>query len=132
MLLYDIVQAANITTALLNYHGEQDTTAIINALKGTNDGYSDGAPAAEYCRAYIFPNGSIGYLGAAGEWQAALDNKTAINSALKLCGGVEMSEVYWTCTQYNNVKSWYIRWHNEYFEISDRNSGCGVRAFASI
>ena len=118
--------------AIQDYDGEAQTTTIINALKGTNDGYVDGAPAAEYCRAYTFPNGKKGYLGAAGEWQAALDNKAAIESALAKCGGESMSYYYWTSTQYSSNSSWYLGWDLEYLNLNLKDDDSYVRAFAPL
>jgi hypothetical protein len=71
----DIVTSTSSATAILDYDGAGNTPKIIEYLAGTNDGYVDGAPAAEACVAYIFPNGNKGYLPALGEWNAAYANK---------------------------------------------------------
>ena len=115
-----------------DYDGEAQTTTIINVLKGTNDEYAGGAPAAEYCRAYTFPDGSTGYLGAAGEWQAALDNKSAIESALSKCGGESLSNYCWTSTQYSSSSSWYMNWGGEDLNYYGKYNYYYVRAFAAI
>lgn len=120
------------STAATDYDGNGNTTTIINALNGTNDGYVDGAPAAEYCRAYTFPNGATGYLGAAGEWQAALDNKSAVASALSACGGTAMSDWYWTSTQCSSSLSWYMPWYDEYLNPGNKSHANYVRAFAAL
>ena len=128
-----ITTTINTNTAQTDYDGEAQTTTIINALKGTNDGYADGAPAAEYCRAYTFPDGSIGYLGAVGEWQAAVSNISAVNSALSKCGGASMHGYYWTSTQYNSKSSWVMYWDMEGFGTNTKhNNSDHVRAFCSI
>lgn len=127
-----ITTTMSSSTAKTDYDGEANTTTIINALNGTNDGYVDGAPAAEYCRAYTFPNGATGYMGAAGEWQAALDNKDAITSALSTCGGTAMSNYYWTSTQYSSSNSWYVDWSDEFLSINLKDDNNSVRAFAAL
>ena len=127
-----ITTATSETSAQADYDGEAQTTVIISALDGTNDGYCDGAPAAEYCRAYTFPDGSTGYLGAAGEWQAALDNKDDIATALSTCGGTSLSYYYWTSTQYSSNYSWGMDWDGEYLSLDRKGSRNYVRAFAAI
>lgn len=128
-----IVTTSSEITAAKDYTGESNTTTIINALNGVNDGYVTGAPAAEYCRAYEFPDGSIGYLGAAGEWQAALDNKAAITSALSKCGGASMNSSYWTSTQSNSVDfCWIMVWSGGYLNNgATKRASEYVRAFCS-
>jgi hypothetical protein len=79
---------------MVDYDGEVQTTVILSEL-GNN---SSAAPAAYYCRAFTFPNGKKGYLGAAGEWWAAFNNKVAIESALSKCGGSAAKYYYWTST----------------------------------
>ena len=127
-----ITTTTSESTAQKDFDGKAQTTTIINALKGTNDGYVDGAPAAEYCRAYTFPDGSTGYLGAAGEWQAALDNKSAIESALSKCGGESLSNYCWTSTQYSSNSSWSMAWYYEVLGNFVKSSSYSVRAFAAI
>lgn len=116
------------TEAVEDYDGEAQTTTILNELGNS----SSNAPAAYYCRAYIFPDGSAGYLGAAGEWQAALDNKDAVDSALIACGGTAISGYYWASTQYSSDGSWFLGWTNEYLSNSDKDDSRYVRAFAAI
>lgn len=143
----DWIQIAGVTTtsdisvAKTDYDGEVQTTKIINALTGVNDGYVTGAPPAEYCRNYTFPNGKKGYMGAAGEWQAAIDNIDAINSAMSLIGGLNILSAYWTSTlsEYvNGGGAWYKSdWSGSnpnalkcYFKAN--NGIATARAFCSI
>ena len=72
--LTGIVTTETSATALLDIDGAGNTNKIIDQLKGYNDGYATGAPAAEACAAYTFPNGKKGYLPAIGEWNAAVQN----------------------------------------------------------
>ena len=95
-----VVSTDSEAEAILDYNGETETTTIINYLKGKEDEWGlVGAPAAEYCRAYIFPNGQTGYLGAAGEWKAVLDNADKIEFAMLQTGGDSIKQFYWTATQ---------------------------------
>ena len=127
-----IITTNSKSTAVTDYSGESNTTTIISALNGYNDNYVTGAPAAEYCRAYTFPNGKKGYLGAAGEWQTVLDNKAAITSALSKCGGTAMKTYYWTSTQYDSDDSWWIYWTDSTLTNSRKHTTNYVRAFCSI
>lgn len=127
-----IVTTTSSNTAETDYLGDVNTTTIINALKGTNDGYADGAPAAENCRSYTFPDGATGYLGAAGEWCAVLDNEDTIATALTACGGTALSNAYWTSTLYSYPSSWSIYMHGGTLSGEHRYALFDVRAFAAI
>lgn len=118
--------------AIGDYDGDTQTFLIVDFLKGTNDGYVDGAPAAEYCSAYTFPNGKKGYLGAAGEWQTVLDNKESVVSALNKCGGTVMSYYYWTSTQFSSNGVWCLYWSSEFLSYRNKSYTHYVRAFAAI
>lgn len=101
------------SNAATDFDGVNNTAKIITAIGNTNDGYRDGTAAGD-CAAYTFPNGKTGYLGAAGEWKVARQNKAALNSALTLIGGTTMTEWgYWTSTEYNSAYAWY-QWFDEY------------------
>ena len=102
-------------------------------MAGTNDSYVDGAPAAEACAAFTFPNGKQGYLPALGEWQGTYNNNTAVVSAMTLIGGTAiLSDYYWSSTQASDRSSWYLGWHNgnPYTHTKDRTHY--VRAFAAL
>lgn len=130
----DIVTSTSPATAVLDYDGAGNTPKIIEYLAGTNDGYVDGAPDAEACAAFTFPNGKNGYLPALGEWQGAYNNKTAVLSAMSLIGGTAIDSVYyWSSTQYDSTNSWRLGWRNGNLSYYDKYStyGC-VRAFAAL
>ena len=86
--------------AMLDYNGESNTSKVIKALNGKTDSSGiKGSPAASAARAYTFPNGEIGYLGAAGEWQIVKDNKTKIKTMFSQLGSEDpMSGRRWTST----------------------------------
>lgn len=115
------------TVAITYYDGESQTTTLINQLGSE-------AVAANYCRNFTFPNGMQGYLGAAGEWQAALDNKDIIVSALNKCGGNAIPSTCWTSTQNGVNRSWSAMWSLNTIGTSGKtsNTGAYVRAFAPI
>lgn len=130
--LSGIVTTTDESTAQADYAGASNTDTIISELSGYNDSYVTGAPAAEYCKAFTYPNGKKGYWGAAGEWQSALDNKAAIVSALSKCGGSVLSDYYWTSTQYTSTRSWSIYWNNGSLTNDYKIRSFYVRAFATL
>ena len=129
----DIVTSTSSAAAVLDYDGAGNTPKIIEFLAGTNDGYVDGAPAAEACAAFTFPNGKKGYLPALGEWQGAYNNKTAVVSAMTLIGGTAIkSDYYWSSTQYNSDGSWSLPWNYGSLFYGSKGNGFYVRAFAAL
>ena len=123
-----IVTTTDESTAMTDYDGDLNTTAILGQLGDS----SSAAPAAYYCHSYTFPDDSTGYLGAAGEWQAVLDNKDAITSALSKCGGTSMNSYYWTSTQYSSILSWFMYWNDEDLNNDRKFSHYYVRAFSLL
>lgn len=130
----DIVTTTSSATAALDYDGAGNTPKIIEYLAGTNDGYVDGAPAAEACAAFTFPNGKKGYLPALGEWQGVYNNKSTVVSAMTLIGGTEMkSDYYWSSTQYDSDYSWGLGWGNgALYRNTKYYTYYYVRAFAAL
>ena len=130
----DIVTTDTRSVAVLDFDGASNTTKIINFLAGTNDGYVDGAPAAEACANYTFPSGQKGYLPTAGEWKAAYDNKSAVVSAMSLIGGTAIrGSNYWSSTQYNNNVCWSQAWFNGNLNNSGKHDAyTDVRAFSAV
>lgn len=131
----DISTLTNYTDAALaatDFDGVNNTSKIIAAIGNSNDGYRDGTAAGD-CAAYVFPNGKTGYLGAAGEWQVARQNKEDLNSALTLIGGTTMKEsAYWTSTEGSSGSAW-DQWFdsNSLLIYTGKNAGRYVRAFTS-
>ena len=129
----DIVTTRTQSIALLDFDGVGNTSKILNYLTGTNDGYADGAPAAEACANYTFPSGTKGYLPAMGEWQAVLDNKTSVDTALTLIGGSAIqSSYYWASTQVSDNQAWRYttplkNWYNW-----DKPGIGSIRAFTAL
>lgn len=133
MTVPDIVTSTSSATAVLDYDGAGNTPKIIEYLAGKNDDYVDGAPAAEACAAFTFPNGKKGYLPALGEWQGAYNNKTAVVSAMTLIGGTLIqNDYYWSSTQCDSSNSWRLTWYNGYLYDNTKSKGYYVRAFAAL
>lgn len=114
--------------ASLDYAGESNTTKIIDQLGSGN------APAAEYCRGRSCTvNGTTlqGYLGAAGEWKTAYNNKSSIDSALSKIGGTAVVTDYghWSSTQASADNAWVLGWTNGDTNNNPKNYNFYVRAF---
>lgn len=127
------------TDTLEDYNGEYNTTQIINQLKGQTDSKgTTGAPAAEACRAFVFPNGQVGYLPAFKELRTAFDYRAAINTALSKCGGTNMvaktgEGTYWTSSQSSANSSRYQSWYgNGTSSTVSKDSSYYVRAFTTL
>lgn len=134
-IITGIVTSTSKSTAVLDNDGAGNTPKIIEQLTGTTDSQGIvGAPAAEYCANYIFPNGKTGYLGALGEWIAVFNNRSKVNSAISLIGGTTPPiEYHWTSTQYSSASSWFLRdWSNGNISDSNKSSTRYVRAFCSL
>ena len=129
----DIVTTTSSATAVLDYDGAGNTPKIIEQCAGYTSNSVTGAPAAEACAAFTFPNGKKGYLPALGEWRGVYNNKTAVVSAMSLIGGTAIkSDYYWSSTQYSSYTSWYLDWDNGSLNNRNkRNTSC-VRAFAAL
>lgn len=129
--LTNYTYAASATT---DFDGVNNTSKIIAAIGNSNDGYRDGTAAGD-CAAYTFPNGQKGYLGAAGEWQIARQNKDALNNALTLIGGTTMKEsAYCTSTEYSSGIAWYQCFDSgSYLDYIGKNlDDIYVRAFTPV
>ena len=96
-------------TAISDFDGVGNTEILVS------DYGSVTTESAGYCAAYTFPNGDTGYLGSAGEWNAAFKYKDEIDAIIALLGGDALKTSYWTSTYYGreNFSSyyfWYFMW----------------------
>ena len=82
-LIPGVTVAATSAEAQLDVNGRANTEALLAAVA---DGTITTAPTAQYCAGITFPNGQQGYLPAAGEVQAWMDNETEINKCLEAVG----------------------------------------------
>lgn len=125
-----IVTTTSRSEAILDNDGVGNTPKIIEQCNGS----TGGAPAAEYCASYTFPNGKTGYLGAFGECQAAYNNKTKVERAMSLIGGTPFNtDEYWSSTQFSsNYDGWHLNWSNGFSYGLRRDQRCCVRAFCQL
>lgn len=129
----DIVTSSTSSVAVLDNDGAGNTSKIIEQLTGVTISGETGAPAAEYCASYTFPNGKTGYLGALGELQAVRNNITRINSAMSLIGGTSFNkDDYWSSTQSSSYYSWALYWYYGDLVSDSKSLSRGVRAFCLL
>lgn len=131
----DIVTAESFSTAVLDNDGAGNTLKIIEQLSGITDSHAvTGAPAAEYCVGYTFPNGKTGYLGALGEWEAVFDNLAKIQNILNnyIGGSGLTASYYWTSTQGSSNDSWMIYTGNGSCSTASKSNVRAVRAFCPL
>lgn len=131
--LIESLPAIGRETAKKDYNGEHNTTEIIKALDGYNDGYTIGAPAAEACRAKML-NGKQGFLPALGQFSDFLAYESEVNTlATKFFLDIfQMGFYYWTSNQFSAIKSWGLLLR---FDMSDsifRRNQYKVRAFFAL
>lgn len=101
-----LVEGVSVASNNLNgfdcINGVQDTQILVEL------GIS---PAASACAEYTFPNGSKGYLPAAGEWEVFKSYESSAKEAFKLIGGADLfspsvAKYYWSTTQKNASDAW--------------------------
>ena len=94
-----IVTTENTSIAKTDYAGEANSSIVRGLTPGENNAFNWAYDNT------ITVNGITlhGYLGALGEWQTAINNKSSINSALSKIGGTAMKtdDKYWSSTQYS-------------------------------
>lgn len=133
----NVLTTPYIASAKEDYDGVTNTQQLIAQLNGyTDSGGVVGAPAAEACAAYTFPNGAKGYLPSLGEWNVAYNNKEAIISAMSIIGGTQINnkqyESYWTSTQADERNCWRIQWLDAGFKLVYKSNPYHVRAFTTL
>lgn len=103
--------------ARTDYAGENNTALIRAAASGEDSSNN----ASHWCYAQTITVNSAtkhGYLAAAGEWQAAYDNKAAVNSALSLIGGSAMlNGFHWASTENSSNHAWGLFWNDGYLYV---------------
>ena len=101
----NVIVTSDQATAQLDVNGKANTEAILAAvIAGT---ISD-APAAQYCAGITFANGQQGYLPAAGELQAWIDNIVSIKACMEAIGAsMDENKKPWSSTQISSGNAWY-------------------------
>lgn len=102
ILVEGVSEASNNLNGFDCMNGVQDTQILVEL------GVS---PAASACAEYTFPNGSKGYLPAAGEWEVFESYESSAKEAFNLIGGADlfspsMAKYYWSTTQKNASDAW--------------------------
>ena len=133
----EITTTTNSSTAIQDFNGVSNTDAIVDNVT-SSDGYFKKAPwsAAGLCRLFAFPNGTLGHLGACGEWKLVQNSISAINTLMSAINGTELEtrsgSYYWSSTQYSKEEAWawslYLKSNYVYAKSTSRH----VRAFCSI
>lgn len=121
-----IVATRDSITAKKDYAGEANSS-IIRGLTSRETNAFNWAHGNT-----ITVNGTTlyGYVGAAGEWQTAHNNKSAIDSALSKIGGTAMTTDYhWTSTQYGSGDAWVWHWAEGGLGATNKYGSQNARAF---
>ena len=121
--------APNVTSATDENVAIQDFNGKVNTQN--LHAYSAYAYAAANCLEYSFPNGQTGYLGAAGEWKAIIDNFDAFEMARGKCDGADLNYAYWTSTQRDEDTAWYYDIEMG-FDYGYKEGESFVRAFTTL
>ena len=132
-----VLMSSDPALARQDYDGLGNTSKILAQLKTSMDlNNIKGAPAAEACANFMFPNGKLGYLPAAGEWSEAYKNKEEIDEALSLIGGTALIDstpgYKQVSTQRTNQSTWIFWWKSGSIANSNRSDSAPVRAFTTI
>lgn len=118
--------------AIKDFNGFANTTKIIEQLNGYTYGGVTGAPAAEACVAYVFPNGKRGYLPSMGEWRVAYKNSAAVIEAMHKIGAEHRIGYYWTSTQEGPNSAWDMYWEMGSVMNNYKDTALHVRAFTTL
>lgn len=93
----------DLSSAITDFSGQSNTQKLVSTF-GTDSDYG-----INYCNDFVFPNGKKGYMGSAGEWQAAIDNKDALQPILEMLGDQSLIWNYtWTSTYKGDYYFWAI------------------------
>ena len=114
-----IINEGYIEDIKLDYAGEANSS-IVRSLTSRETNAFNWAYSNT-----ITVNGTTlyGYLGAAGEWWTAYNNKSSINSALSKIGGTAMlTNYYWSSTQQSDTGAWEISLNTGNFNASTKIS----------
>lgn len=108
------------STAIKDFAGAANTAAIIKKHNALDE-------AAASCNRYIFKNGKKGYLMSAGEAlaiQANIDTIGRLLVDIDTGNGNVMSSSndYWTSTQYDASKAYYVRMSSIYLSNSNKEN----------
>ena len=127
-----MMRSASSAAALSDYNGTENTANMLLAQPSIDY-------VAGHCNAFTFPNGKTkGYLPSFGQLNLAYKNKSAIDAALRKCGGAAMRESwYWSSTFWGVSSSfyrycWTLRWSDGGVGYGSLNYYAYVRPFADF
>lgn len=133
-----VISSTDISVACQDFNGVANTNYISSQVN-SSDGYFTKSPwsAAGLCKQFTFPNGSPGYLGAAGEWNLVLNHKNTIQTLLSAIGGTQFdtgdNPSYWASTVAQNDNAWCCSFRfNGSINYDYRYSTRHVRAFCEF
>ncbi|MFA6779777.1 MAG: leucine-rich repeat protein, partial [Paludibacteraceae bacterium] len=124
-----LTNRTNDADALADFSGQSNTAAILayNATLGT--------PLTASQSAAVWANAQGGYLPAAGELTAMMNNRTAINTTLQAISGTQISNNwFWSSSEYGTTSAWLVTSDGSLYSAL-KNYVCYVRsalAFPSI
>ena len=123
-----IVTTTDPSEAKTDYAGESNSS-IVRSLTSRENNVFNWA----YSKT-ITVNGTTlyGYIGTLGEWQTAYNNKSAIDSSLKINGTVMATRYYWASTQYSSNSAWVLNWNNGYINSYNKSYNYYARTFYPI
>ena len=116
------IPSSSSSSASNDYNGENKSRSIRESTPEENSSNN----AAHWCYAQtITVNDATkhGYLAALGEWQAAYDNKSAVDSAMSLIGGVAIptGNYLWSSTELGAPYAWVLAWRNGNLRNNNKN-----------
>lgn len=118
-----ILTTSDSSIAKTDYAGEANS-AIVRGLTSGEDNAFNWAYGNT-----ITVNGTTlyGYIGAAGEWQTAYNNKSSIDSALSTIGGTAIkTNSHWTSTQRSSDFAITFNWSNGSVYYDSKNGGDSI------
>ena len=126
--------ASSSSVAIARFNGFNNTSKIVEQLADYTDSKGiTGAPAAEACLSYVFPNGKSGYLPELGELYHLYSNRTQLSNIFSLIGGTDFSQsYYWSSSIKDNNTAWRLYWKGGARSSMDRNEVFKVRAFCKL
>lgn len=127
-----VTTTLNTDEAIVDVNGKANTEALLAAV---TNGIIPDAPAAQYCADLTFANGQQGYLPAAGEIQAWIDNLNQIQACMTAIGG-EFSRnditPTWSSTQGNDYYAYgFFCPYNEYY-IKPQNRKAATQTIYAV
>lgn len=116
------------------YTTQYSDTTLYNGREATNAMLQNSGETtiAHKANAYVFANGTTGYIGSRAECSIAYSHLEYINSALNKVGGSVWTSESWTSTSYNNNSAYAYVFKNTGFVGQDKSVARGCRPFTEL